>query len=236
MLLDQLKTVDDLPGLSELELFAGYSFKCRDRILEALTHASYANENSLPYCNERLEFLGDSVLQLCVSSLLFRWFPEDDEGALSSRRAALVCGDSLSDWAVDSGIPSLLRLGKGLARSGGFQQPVLLANAAEAVFGAVFLDGGYSAAEEVIAAYCGRILVAGFDAPMNPKASLQEFMEKNLLGKPEYLLIDKRGPAHAPLFRVTVRCGEQVIGTGDGRTLKEAERKAAEKGLKKLEE
>jgi ribonuclease-3 len=111
--LDLLKTEDELSGLSDLERFTGYFFKSRERILEALTHASFANENSLPYCNERLEFLGDAVLQLCVSSLLFRWFPEDDEGVLSCRRAALVCGDSLSDWAVDSGIPSLLRLGRG---------------------------------------------------------------------------------------------------------------------------
>ena len=114
-------------------------------------------------------------------------------------------------------------------------QPVLLANAAEAVFGAVFIDGGYSSARKVIGTYCEQIIADGAGAPRNPKATLQELMERNALGKPEYVLIQQTGPAHAPFFMVSLRCQGLKIGSGKGRTIKEAERKAAEKGLILLE-
>lgn len=220
-----------IPGIAELERYIGYFFRNRKIIVEALTHASFSNENALSYCNERLEFLGDAVLEICVSAILFDMLPDEDEGDLSHRRASIVCEDSLSAWAVDAGIPSLLRLGKGLSRSGGNLQPVLLANAAEAVFGAIFIDGGYHSAREVIDAYCEKIFCDEAGVPRNPKATLQVFMERNALGRPEYLLTEKTGPAHAPLFRVVLRYGESDIGSGEGRTIREAERKAAEKGL-----
>ncbi|MDO9508810.1 MAG: ribonuclease III [Thermovirgaceae bacterium] len=222
---------EEIPGITELELHASYSFKNRQTLVEALTHASFSNENGLSYCNERLEFLGDAVLELCASSVLFEAFPDDDEGALSHRRASIVCEDSLSAWAVNAGIPSLLRLGRGLSRSGGRRQPVLCANAAEAVFGAIFIDGGYQAARTVVGAYCQQTFAANGSAPMNPKATLQELMEKMGLGKPEYTLTGRSGPPHAPLFQVSVGYSGRITGGGEGRTIKEAERKAAEKGL-----
>ncbi len=229
--LDHLEQKEEITGIAGLERYAEYSFNNRQTLVEALTHASFSNENGLSYCNERLEFLGDAVLELCVSAILFDDFPDDDEGVLSHRRASLVCEDSLSNWAVNAGIPSLLRLGKGLSQSGGRKQPVLSANAAEAVFGAIFLDGGYEAASAVIAAYCQYTLAANGGVSMNPKATLQELMEKKGLGKPEYILVGRSGPAHAPLFRVSLLCSGRITGEGEGRTIKEAERKAAEKGL-----
>lgn len=231
-----LGTNEDIPGVSELERYSGYTFGNRHVLVEALTHASFSNENSLSYCNERLEFLGDAVLELCVTSILFCMFPEDDEGMLSHRRASLVCEDSLSAWALDAGVQSFLRLGKGLLRSGGNMQPVLLANAAEAVFGAIFLDGGYSSAMKVIGTYCEKTIANEAGGSRNPKATLQELMERNSLGRPEYALIEKTGPAHAPFFLVALKCQGRMIGSGEGRTIKEAERKAAEKGLILLEE
>lgn len=232
--LDRQETKKEIPGICELERYIGYSFRNRQALMEALTHASFSNENTLSWCNERLEFLGDAVLELCVSSILFDMLPGDDEGTLSHRRAAIVCEDSLSSWAVSAGIPSLLRLGKGLMRSGGNLQSVLLANAAEAVFGAVFIDGGYVAAMKVIGAYCKHIMADEENALRNPKATLQELMERSALGKPEYIMTEKTGPAHAPLFQVSVGCQGREIGSGEGHTIKEAERKAAEKGLLSL--
>ena len=227
--------IEVIPGIAELERYIGYIFVNRQTLVEALTHASFSNEKTLSFCNERLEFLGDAVLEICVSSILFDMHPDEDEGHLSHRRASMVCEDSLSAWAVDAGIPSLMRLGKGLSRSGGNLQPVLLANAAEAVFGAIFIDGGYSSARNVISAYCEKIFCDESGAPGNPKATLQVLMERNTLGRPEYVMTEKTGPAHAPLFQVAVRCGECDIGSGEGRTIREAERKAAEKGLLFLE-
>lgn len=192
--LGRRKGKEEVPEISELESYTGYFFKNRQVLMEALTHASFSNENALPYCNERLEFLGDAVLELCVTSILFDMLPDDDEGTLSHRRASMVCEDSLSTWAVDAGIPSLLRLGKGLSRSGGNLHPVLLANAAEAVLGAIFIDGGYASAREVISAYCEKFFNDEAGISMNPKATLQELMEKNAFGKPEYIMTEKTGP------------------------------------------
>lgn len=233
--LSRQDTKEVIPGIAELERYIGYFFKNRQIIVEALTHASFSNENALAYCNERLEFLGDAVLEICVSSILFDMFPDEDEGDLSHRRASMVCEDPLSSWAMNAEIPSLLRLGKGLLRSGGNLQPVLLSNAAEAVFGAIFIDGGYASARKVISAYCEKIFGDEAGVPRSPKATLQVFMERNALGRPEYVMTEKTGPAHAPLFQVAVRCSECDVGSGEGRTIREAERKAAEKGLLFLE-
>lgn len=217
--------------LGNLEERLGYRFRKGQLLIEALTHASYSNENGLDYCNERLEFLGDAVLELCVSEMLFKRYPEASEGELSARRASLVCEDSLSEWAIKVGIPQSLRLGRGLCKSGGRQQPALSADAAEAIFGSVLIDGGFEAAQAVIEKYL--VDSEGFERciPRNPKADLQELMEKMGLGKPEYLLTDRTGPPHAPLFRVVVKQLGDASGAGEGRTIKEAERKAAETAL-----
>ncbi|HON33540.1 MAG: ribonuclease III [Thermovirgaceae bacterium] len=220
--------------LKALEERLDYHFRDELLLMEALTHASFSNENGLEYCNERLEFLGDAVLGLCVSERLFKRYPEASEGELSARKASLVCEDSLSEWAVKVGIPGSLRLGRGLCKSGGRQQLSLSADAVEAVFGAVLIDGGYEAAESVIGKYFQDS--EGFEkgVPRNPKADLQELMEKRGLGKPEYLLTGQAGPPHAPVFRVIVKQLGDAPGAGEGRTIREAERKAAEIGLQFL--
>ena len=220
--------------LKELEDRLDYHFRDGLLLREALTHASFSNENGLEYCNERLEFLGDAVLELCVSETLFKRYPEASEGELSARRASLVCEDSLSEWAVKVGIPESLRLGRGLCKSGGRQQPSLSADAAEAVFGAVLIDGGYEAARAMIEKYLEDSESFERGVPRNPKADLQELMEKRGLGNPEYLLIGQAGPPHAPVFRVIVKQLGDAPGTGEGRTIREAERKAAEIGLQFL--
>ncbi len=217
--------------LGNLEERLGYRFRNGQLLIEALTHASYSNENGLDYCNERLEFLGDAVLELCVSEMLFKRYPEASEGELSARRASLVCEDSLSEWAIKVGIPQSLRLGRGLCKSGGRQQPALSADAAEAIFGSVLIDGGFEAAQAVIEKYLVDSEGVERSIPRNPKADLQELMEKMGLGKPEYLLTDRTGPPHAPLFRVVVKQLGDASAVGEGRTIKEAERKAAETAL-----
>ena len=218
----------------ELQERLDYHFRDGLLLKEALTHASFSNENGLGYCNERLEFLGDAVLELGVSEMLFEKYPEASEGELSARRASLVCEDALNEWAVRVGIPAILMLGRGLSRSGGRRQPSLCADAAEAVFGAVLIDGGYGAARSIIEKYLEDREDFRKDIPRNPKADLQELMGKRGLGKPEYLLTGQTGPPHAPVFRVIVKQLGEAPGMGEGRTVKEAERKAAEIALKFL--
>jgi ribonuclease-3 len=219
------------PDFSGLEERLGYTFENRELIMEAVTHASFSNENSLSACNERLEFLGDAVLELCVSEILYHQYPLDSEGDLSERRASIVCEDSLGSWARHIDLREILRLGKGLSRSGGKDQPVICADAAEALFGAVFLDGGFEAARNVIDRFFRYIVAVNGVVPRNPKAQLQETMESMGYGKPEYSLSRQSGPPHAPVFVVTVSSSGRVIGEGEGRTIREAERKAAEMGL-----
>ncbi|HRV70597.1 MAG TPA: ribonuclease III [Thermovirgaceae bacterium] len=220
-----------IPGIEKLENFIDYRFENRNLLVEALTHASFSNENGMCPFNERLEFLGDAVLGLCVTAMIYKKFPDEDEGAMSGMKASIVCEDALYAWSVRAGIPGLLRLGRGLSQSGGSRQPVICADAAEAVFGAVFLDGGYGAAEKVIGSYYVSSIEANVGVPRNAKAVLQEMMEQNGLGKPEYIVAEKSGPPHAPVFRVNVFCSGGLIGEGEGRTIREAERKAAEKAL-----
>ncbi len=216
-----------------VEELLAYRFRNVHLLLEALTHASFSNENGLDYCNERLEFLGDAVLELCVSEILYRKFPDATEGELSARRASIVCEDSLSAWAIKVGIPSSLRLGRGLCRSGGREQPVLGSDAAEALFGAVFIDGGFEAARRVIEQFLKSSVELEAPVPINPKADLQELMEKRGLGKPVYEVIEQIGPPHAPVFRGESDEPGEMLGSGR-RTIKEAERKAAEKALGRL--
>ncbi len=221
----------NIPGIEKLENYIDYRFDNMDLLVEALTHASFSNENGMCPFNERMEFLGDAVLGLCVTAMIFKMYPEEDEGTMSGIKASIVCEDALYSWAVKAGIPGFLRLGRGLAQSGGSRQPVICADAAEAVFGAVFLDGGYQAAEKVIGSYFKSSLEANAGVPRNAKAVLQEMMEKNGLGKPEYIVAEKSGPPHAPVFRVIAFCSGDSMGEGEGHTIREAERKAAEQAL-----
>lgn len=208
-----------------------YRFKNIELLQEALTHPSLANESGLPFDNQRLEFLGDAVLELVVSERLFKENGDFNEGTLTRARSQLVRKSSLSKWAVYSGISELLRYGKSL---GGEATQAMLADAAEAVFGAVFLDGGYEAARGAVETFFDFISPEVGHHEPDPKTRLQELLQARGAGVPYYRLTDKKGPDHALHFRVQVTLDDGVLGEAWGTTMKEAEFEAARRALKHL--
>ncbi len=205
-----------------LEEALGYAFGEPGLLLLALTHPSAANGGK---DNQRLEFLGDAVLELTVSDALYRDHPELQEGGLTRTRAALVREESLAHAAETIGLGVFLRLDAGEARGGGREKPSVLADAVEAILGAVYLDGGFDAAKKV----CAKLLnnFAASEPPPDYKSALQEREQAEGRAIPEYRTIEEEGPAHARVFtvRVTLEGGRQ--GTGKGQTKKQAEQEAA---------
>lgn len=199
--------------------------------LQALTHSSYANERGLEAGahNERLEFLGDAVLELAISETLYTYFPALPEGKLTRFRAGLVCEDSLSKLAGELELGTLIRLGKGEDSSGGRLRPSLLADALEALLCAVYLDLGFEEAR----ALTGRLFLPLFEdlarggLPRDYKTLLQEFTQAKLALIPEYHIISETGPDHAKVFVAQVLINNRVSGQGSGRTKKEAEQESA---------
>lgn len=226
----------------ELESRLGYRFKSKADLERALTHRSYANETSNGEShatdNERLEFLGDAVLDLALSAVLMRNFPEDKEGGLSKKRASLVNEESLASIASGLGLDSLVRVGKGEARAGGTKKPRILASTLEAVFGAVFLDGGYNEAASVIEAAFGpkleEIANAGVDYRGDFKTRLQERVQELYRATPAYTVEGEAGPDHDKVFEVSVSVGERRLALGRGRSKKAAEQDAARQALELL--
>ena len=215
----------------EFEQVIGYHFNNPELLTEALCHSSYANEKrgSLR-CNERLEFLGDSVLSIVVSNHLFR-NTKLPEGDLTKIRASLVCEKSLFEWAKTIRLGDYLLLGHGEDQSGGRERPSVLSDAFEAVIAAIFLDGGMDAAEP----YILRFLPEHFDRPSEAfhhyKTVLQEVIQQNPEEHVEYVLVGAEGPDHAKQFHVEVRLNSNVIGKGTGRSKKSAEQNAAKEAL-----
>jgi len=220
--------------LQEIQDALGYVFHNPQYLEEALTHASFSNECGLPYTNERLEFLGDAVLQLAVSHYLWKSFPGDTEGDLSRKRASLVCEEALADWAREIGLGKVIRLGKGLEKSRGKENPSVLADAAEAVLGALYLDGGFDRAFDVISRFCRSRESLFFRESRNPKTLLQELLESRGRTRPEYYLVKTEGPDHEPLHTVKVIIDGKTMATAVGKTIREAENRAAEKLLMDL--
>lgn len=221
-------------GVPETRKILGHAFADTRLLEEALTHASYANENNLEFTSERLEFLGDAVLQLAVSHFLCTAFPDAPEGDLSRKRAVLVCEETLAEWASEIGLASSLRLGKGLLKSGGLENASVMADAAEAVLGAIYLDAGFAKALDVVFRFCSsrRALLTRTDR--NPKALLQERLESQGKSRPEYHLLKTDGPAHEPLHTVKLTVDGKTLVTATGKTIREAETKAAEKVLSSM--
>lgn len=216
---------------TELETVIGYRFKNTELLTEALCHSSYANEKrGALRCNERLEFLGDSVLSIVVSNHLFR-NTKLPEGDLTKIRASLVCEKSLFEWAKTIRLGDYLLLGHGEDQSGGRERPSVLSDAFEAVIAAIFLDGGMEAAEP----YILRFLPEHFDRPSGAfhdyKTVLQEVIQQNPEEHVEYVLVGEEGPDHAKQFYVEVRLNSNVIGKGSGRSKKTAEQNAAKEAL-----
>jgi ribonuclease-3 len=219
--------------VTELEERLGYAFQNRSLLTRALTHRSYAADH-----NERLEFVGDGVLNCVIAAALFHRFPRLPEGDLSRLRANLVNRDSLLLRAQDLGLAGLIRLGEGEQKSGGATRPSILADAVEAVFGAVFLDGGFDAARGVIDRLYADALSAVNPATTgkDPKTQLQEWLQGRGRPLPEYTIVAIEGEAHQQSF--TVRCHVHGLAqdtTGHGSSRRIAEQEAARAALAGLD-
>ena len=216
--------------LEPIEAILGYTFTSRDFLLTALTHSSYANENEGGIAhNERLEFLGDAVLELCVSSELFARFPDVREGDLTRMRAKIVSQPFLAELAREYGLDAALRLGKGEESQGGRERPSLLSDAFEAVLGAVYLDGGFAAVTTVVRTmFDGKWPVQKQGGPAKDcKSLLQEVTQRRFKERPVYVLVDSSGPEHAKVFTVKVTLPDNREFTSDGPSLKRAEQLVA---------
>jgi len=222
--------------LSELERELGYTF-CDKHLLEnALTHSSYANEkwkNSL-LSNERLEFLGDSVLGFVVAEYLYRTYPDHPEGDLTRMRAELVCETSLADAATQLALGEFLLLGHGEEQGGGRSRSSIIADAVESVIAASYLDGGFDAARGII----NRLILKNAPREMQRitdyKTALQELVQRRKNQVLSYQLLEESGPDHDKTFRVEVSLNGEVIGTGEGSSKKRAEQSAAEAAISRL--
>jgi ribonuclease-3 len=201
----------------------------RDFIELAVTHRSYAYENGGVPTNERLEFLGDSVLGLIITEELYRRFPDLAEGQLAKLRAAVVNARALAEVGRSIEVGRFLKLGRGEESSGGRDKSSILADALEAVIGAYYLDRGTEAARTLVLRLFASALedAAGLGAGLDWKTSLQELSATRSLGAPEYVVVES-GPDHAKTFHATAVVGGQGIGEGSGRSKKEAEQRAAE--------
>ena len=227
-------------GLTELAERLGYSKGPSDTLKTAFTHPSFANE-TLPKVdhNERLEFLGDAVLDLVIAETLMMKFPDVSEGELHRLRTTLVRTESLAEFSRNLSLGQLLRLGKGEVRTEGRKKDSLLANAFEAMVGAIYLDRGYVFTQGVVLELMSDALsatVIGAGTLSDPKSKLQEMCQQAIGKPPTYALVDSRGPEHDKEFVIEVCVGDEVRGRGVGRSKKLAERKAAEEAIESLEE
>lgn len=218
-------------GLDDLQRRLGIVFNDAVLLQQALTHSSYINENphSAFADNERLEFLGDALLNFVVTYELYRNFPRLSEGELTELRIALIRQETLAEVAVELGLGECLILGKGEETTGGRERETNLANAFEALVGAVFIDQGFEVARRFILLRFGNRLADIVDVKgrRNYKALLQEFTQVKLKQLPVYRVVEVTGPDHARHFTVEVRLGDQIVGSGSGKNKKSAEMEAA---------
>lgn len=206
----------------------GYKFKNKDLLKLALTHSSYANETKgHTQYNERLEFLGDAVLQLVTSEKLYTENPDMPEGKMSKKRASLVCEEALAVYSKQIEMGSFLLLGKGEESTGGRERPSILADAFEAVIGAIFLDGGIESAKPFILRFLNDTDLHLQDF----KTVLQEIIQKNPGERLSYVVVGENGPDHDKSFTVEVHLNSNPIGKGVGRSKKQAEQQAAKEAL-----
>jgi ribonuclease-3 len=218
--------------LDALQQRLGYTFAQPRMLTRALTHRSGSADH-----NERLEFLGDAVLSLAVSGLLYERFSGSDEGDLTRIRAHLVREDSLHRLALQLGLPEVLRLSDGEMRGGGAQRPSILADAVEAVIGAVFLDGGFEPAQQVVRGLLGDV-IGGTEVEnwtKDAKTELQEWLQARRIAVPAYRITATRGQAHAQTFEV--ECAVPALGVaerGEGRSRRTAEQDAARRMIDTL--
>jgi ribonuclease-3 len=227
--------VKDNPQLRLLEKELGYIFADRSLLERALTHVSYHREKRGGH-NEVLEFLGDAVLDLAISDLLIRAYPDRMEGDLSRMRAALVNSTVLAEKAAALHLGRLLRLGKGEERSGGRNKESILAGAFEALIGGVYRDGGYDAARALVERYFARDAKEKTLGSQDYKTRLQEISQMLFRTPPSYRVVAETGPDHEKRFITAITVGGKVLAKGEGRSKKQSEQEAARKALSKLQE
>lgn len=219
--------------MEALEKNLNYQFNNKELLLNALTHSSYANEARCGITsNERLEFLGDSVLSVIVADYLYKNFSSLPEGELTKLRASLVCEKSLCSFSRELQIGKFLRLGKGEEKNGGKERDSILADAFEAVLAAMYLDGGMEVAKKHVMRFILDELKHTDDEVFKDyKTALQEIIQRNPEESVSYFLTDEKGPDHDKIFTVEVRLNSNVIGTGKGKSKKQAEQMAAKQAL-----
>ena len=225
--------------MHELELALGITFKDKRILKTALTHTSYINEtpSATMESNERLEFLGDALLDLIIAEKLYVRLPDYDEGRLTKARAVVVKEETITRVARLIGLGNLLLLGKGEAATGGREKPANIAAALEAVIAAVYLDRGFDTSktmvESIFASEIEQAVVATEDTDY--KSRLQEMVQSKHKMQPEYMLIKTSGPDHAHEFTVQVKISKTVFATGVGRSKKAAETEAAKRALQEIQ-
>ncbi len=206
----------------------GYEFKNKGLLKTALTHSSYANETKTK-SNERLEFLGDSVLSIIVSDYIFHHMPNVDEGKLTKLRASLVCEQSLAEFAREIKLNEMILLGKGEKSTGGADRPSIISDAFEAVLAAIYLDGGIEPAKKFVLRFIKNKLSGGVFKDY--KTALQEVIQKNPEEQLYYKLKSESGPEHDKKFTVEVYLNSNPLSEGVGHSKKDAEQQAAKKAL-----
>lgn len=216
--------------MKELEKKIGYEFRDKELLRLALTHSSYANEKSAKQDNERLEFLGDSVLGFVTAEYLFSTLSERPEGELTKLRANAVCEKSLAVFANDIDLGDYILLGKGEIMTGGRERPSILSDAFESVIAAIYLDGGMDEAKKFILRFVSKSTKDTYQAT-DYKTLLQEVIQKNPDEHLTYRLAAESGPDHNKTFTVEVYLNSNCIGTGDGHSKKKAEQAAAREAL-----
>ena len=216
-----------------LQKTIGYTFGNEEFLINALTHSSYANENKLPHDNERLEFLGDSVLGFVTAEYLFEEFKSRQEGALTKLRAAVVCEKSLFKFAEKISLGDFILMGKGEELTGGRNRPSIVSDAFEAVIAAMYLDGGIDVVRPYILSFIKDAVKREANFKDN-KSLLQEEIQKQKGNTLVYEEIGEFGPDHEKVFKFVVKLNGEVVGMGEGRTKKEAEQEAAKEMLKDL--
>lgn len=225
-------------NISSIEKNIGVEFTNKNLLEIAVTHRSFLNENrSVPEHNERLEFLGDAVLELIVSDFLYRKYPDRAEGELTSFRSALVRTDSLAQTSRSLGLGDHLRLSRGEEESGGKDKDYLLANTFEAVLGAIYIDKGY----EVCNKFVERVLLPNIEdivknrLDIDNKTRIQELAQSVYKSTPIYEVINEVGPDHDKTFTVVVKIDNRVFGEGTGSSKQRAEEQAAKVGIENIE-
>ncbi len=226
-----------MTALDHLQQMLPYLFRDDSLLDTALTHRSYVNENpsELRRDNERLEFLGDAVLELCISDLLMKNFPDYQEGPLSQLRAAIVNEQPLAEMAKSFRLGDYLLLGKGEEASGGRCKPSLLANTFEALIAAIYLDGGFEEAAALIRRLFTPLIEEGYRTYRDYKTTVQQISQHAFKETPRYTLIQEYGPDHSKTFEIQLSISDRIQTTGTGKNKKEAEQRAAEQAIRILE-